>query len=111
MEEPVNYYDEYKNHITSKLSNEISKLFNVLKQDTISSKEVKHTILVLSTNVYEYLNNCKDDKVYNFIEELTNIEYEINLSIKELILYKSKKIIESFNPVVLLLELIMHFNS
>ena len=38
MEEPVNYYDDYKNHITSKLSNEISKLFNVLKQDTISSK-------------------------------------------------------------------------
>ena len=94
MEEPGHYYDEYKNHITSKLSTEIQKMFNVLKQDSISSQEVKNTILVLSTKVYQYLNNCKDDKVYNFIEELTNIEYEIKQSIKELILYKSKQIID-----------------
>ena len=77
MEEPGHYYDDYKNHIQSKLTNEICKLFNVLKQDTISSLEVKNTILVLSTNVFEYLNNCKEEKVYNYIEELSNIEYEI----------------------------------
>ena len=99
MEEPGHYYDDYKNHIQSKLSNEICKLFNVLKQDTISSLEVKNTILVLSTNVFEYLNNCKEEKVYNYIEELSNIEYEIKEAIIELILYKSRKIIESSNTL------------
>lgn len=100
MEEPGHYYDDnYRNHIQSKLTNEICKLFNVLKQDSISSREVKNSILVLSTNVFEFLNNCKDDKVYNFMEDLSNIEYEIKEAIIELILYKSKKIIEAATPL------------
>ena len=96
---------DYKNHITSKLSNEICKLFNVLKQDTITSREVKNSILVLSTNVFEFLNNCKDDKVYNFIEDLSNIEYEIKQAIIELILFKSRKIIESHDTLEVLTNL------
>ena len=111
MEEPGHYYDDYKNHIQSKLTNEICKLFNVLKQDTISSLEVKNTILVLSTNVFEYLNNCKEEKVYNYIEELSNIEYEIKEAIIELILYKSRKIIESSNTLETLLNLMERSNK
>ena len=111
MEEPRHYYDDYKNHIQSKLTNEICKLFNVLKQDSISSIEVRNSILVLSTNVFNYINNCKFSKIHNRIDEISTIEYEIKEAIIELILYKSKKLIESPNTLITLSNLMERSNK
>jgi hypothetical protein len=85
------------NQIQSKLTNEISKLFTLLKRETITGKELKNSILVLSTEVFNFLNNSKEST--NMIETLSTIEYEVKEAIRSLILYKSKEIISCSNPI------------
>ena len=99
--------EQSNTQITSKLSDEIAKLFNLLKSDSISGKEVKKTILVLSSNVFQYINDGKNIQNKNEVKkELQDIEYEIKEAIIQLLLFKSSKIISSASPLQLFINLI-----
>jgi hypothetical protein len=99
-----------KSQIQSKLTDEITKLFNLLKKESISGREIKNSILGLSNGVFEFLNKQSNNKQNN-INDLQYIEYEIKDSIIDLLLYKSSEIISSEIPLELFMKYMERTNK